>query len=1291
MAEQAIEVFETYNSENVDLVDFEDFLESLTGKLPSSTIFQLKEFQNLDKNFKKYRAVIPFTFFPDYYTTKKDSGFYMDIMLRAMLLNPCFRIITDKIRSKRKNTDLIRISIIKEFQFEDSNSVFLLPQEKNIHVKNLLYLPSRFQVLPEGTALLPELQSYKGQEKIIQVFNNNHFTQVVKNYSHFMELLHTRAISYLEYNSEFNPNVNLKELIHKPITPSNPYKDNQSHLFEICKNILKRISIILNLPFKDVTDPNTMISILIQQGALHIVYDFIIDPKSQIGENKILLIEQREKERQQKLQKMEKHNITVNVIKQYLILIKEKFGVERYNKLDLTNLTLDKLHNEIVRTGSQADLAKLKQLYNIHMKNIDSATKNTCEHLLVLKQMFKEVTRKSIADMLKKLERFYVLPITNTKFIKCKKCNLDIICPHIHHMILLKNKNLSFDAIYFHMKKFISEHNLTYHAYFCHICGEKILDQTSDKFEDSTYGEAEDSIKHYLWVELTRLYTKFNFVYPIPQAKFINDAISECYPVVRQFESLFIKRKMRISDEADPRLNLYALITLFAYIMIMHQEKITYFEGEEIKPSDKVATVAEKLLTFMSKRYYSLLTKIENITNEYIVTRFREAYQLLSLSYTPEDHVPVHIELFRRITSTPMYKFLLTIAKIHGMVPILKCDPMYAFETIFKQPLKELSKKLISTNDRNKEIQIFSQYIFTHLRFPEVDRTSKFAILHKDILNLQPIMAYQHTFKGGGTTAESDDEEISLDPMSADIQLTDSKLSIELKNNYRSLGPMHAVHVNKARKTVQDYKNFLDKIYSKELGYHWLLAPYQYDYLATLFNYLDVYTLSQYQSKNKKLNIIDENLPEPLQNFIKNELILIGLSRLKLLVPTWKTESINPQMFVKEEKPLSVVYDEKGNKHKYDIYVFKNKIEIPKSKIKTDRLPKMEFVDLKCSICGVLQSQAGQLDQKKVKANTELKFQIDTFYIYFSIRCPEGGLHEYNKEKCKKCGLTFDIKKVHNKLTDNSAKNYYDKYQNKFNILKEKIYTESQKNYISKIKKSSKKDQIKKVNWECNLGIVQQVAKLLNIHQTLLINIGNLEGKKVQEVIQTNEEVVVESKLSSKIDIVKALMITILNQYSKLRNLDKLSRVPKFVETIFNKLKLSHSNIGSYKKLIELKYIDIDKEIEEITPSLDPVKLYYYHIEKLCRLILKIYSQTQHTNVAKAFVTMEIASIIHSEEQISKHNDFNFTVFSDELSLEDDISTANPNNFDAYESDIKSDENPFSFEGLDVSTMDNLE
>ena len=200
--------------------------------------------------------------------------------------------------------------------------------------------------------------------------------------------------------------------------------------------------------------------------------------------------------------------------------------------------------------------------------------------------------------------------------------------------------------------------------------------------------------------------------------------------------------------------------------------------------------------------------------------------------------------------------------------------------------------------------------------------------------------------------------------------------------------------------------------------------------------------------------------------------------------------------FVEKQINITELYDETGTKHNWSVFYYGdesyNQSVVPGHK-------KTTLTDVGCSACGIKKSETNKLDIEKTKKAVKARSDIDSFYMFYKVRCPVNELHDWKNDICTKCKLTVKmIDLVNANKIDEDILNFYNQYLKHFNKEKK----DSKPELIINKETDIKIDKLVINKWEPNYTFVVKVSQLTNYNTNVIESIGVTEGRTYNEIEQ---------------------------------------------------------------------------------------------------------------------------------------------------------------------------------------------
>lgn len=262
--------------------------------------------------------------------------------------------------------------------------------------------------------------------------------------------------------------------------------------------------------------------------------------------------------------------------------------------------------------------------------------------------------------------------------------------------------------------------------------------------------------------------------------------------------------------------------------------------------------------------------------------------------------------------------------------------------------------------------------------------------------------------------------------------------------------------------------------------------------------------------------------------------------------------------FIKRHINITELYDETGTKHKWNVFYYGSesftKVPGPKKGLLTD---------VGCSICGVKKSETSKLNIEKTMKAVKAMSDINSFYMFYKVRCPISDLHDWINDTCTKCSLTVSmIDQVNANKIDSKILEYYNQHLKHF--LQEK--KESKPEIEVTKEKEIKLENMITTKWEPNYTPIVKVSQLTKYITNIIESIGLTEGRTYKEIeeginVPTIEIYHVYSAYSE--------LIFIISKFMELVTKDKLDLTIIDYTNLFDRLLYEQSYIDTHKFVIQ--------------------------------------------------------------------------------------------------------------------------
>ena len=920
--------------------------------------------------------------------------------------------------------------------------------------------------------------------------------------------------------------------------------------------------------------------------------------------------------KQKNLNEIEKTiNTKKNITKIYLIIIKQKLGIERLNQIyelskkqSIKNKSLyssTKLNafsgyeieiddiDFIISLLDEKEKSIVNNEYEIMQSNIKAQIENKCKHLVLFKRINSHRTLEQTKKLLKDIDEFK--SDNKDEIIKCKVCNYNLICPHMYEKMKMETMNYSLEKQLEHLTKYILGIHNGSDTYFCKICSGLIIENYENEKDieiRNKYGNFNSELRTTIWALSLRIIKTLKFSTLINEKQFASSIVDFIYPLIIDAEQLISSKRKRKkntttseTENIDSRLYIYIVIYIYAYMIALIQNsqsnKSLNINFGDVKPNSKIVVYVDKIMKQILIDYAVILSSIEDITIEFIKERLIEAYDIIHKGYNTEiSNSKPEEELIMQLLLDPTMNYSTVVSKIIGdlqnNVQLTPEKALYEFQYILGSTLDEFIKT--SQENINKPLNIF-RFLYE----PSNKKIGKYFKEYQLLLNLESI-----------------------------------------ENNPNISNIMFFV----------SYGLFVKKIKNDEI----------------------VSDFMEYKELEKKLE----------KKYV-NEKVEFSISTL---------QHLNFETYITE------IFDEKGAKHIWNkkstyYYLLDGKtIEIKGEDLmeyKLNNKGDLKIVDVSCAICKVKKSDLYKLSIEKATNSLNIKYKLNSLFIYFEITCPLGDTHIWENKKCKKCKLSHDLISLQDKSNNQEATNYYLKYVNIFDIEKKAL------SYYSFAEHSKK--EIKKFEWKSNYSYIVDTAELASVPVKIIEALGNMEGREYEDIVNGKDShPLPDNKYDNRLYVLDSKIRSLLADYNMLRNVQNMLSIPPLILDILNTTGI---NKTEYHKLHNLPTIGEEYliEYEYFIETLQPNEMFLYLQEMLCKIIITIYGG--NNKVMSVFAKKEILSIIENQKMTLKAGLFNWAIFEEDTYDEDYDDEINEIN-ETEETEF----NPFVSDNMDYDTSE---
>jgi hypothetical protein len=993
---------------------------------------------------------------------------------------------------------------------------------------------------------------------------------------------------------------------------------------------------------------------------------------------------------------------------------------------------------------------------------------NKCPHVRLSVRLRRVSTIQEAAEVLSLLSKYFVKAAVRdagsegaarsetsaarsetsaaTLWIKCRNCGFRIICPHVRERIQLEAKRTPYEEVRTRLLRFAVRHSGGddhSYSYFCRICGERLAEMID---EDRTaefmgrFGDMDAPLRTLIWSETVSATSVIRFPSPVDPRQFASTAVDIIHPLVLAAEeSITVGRRgrQRVVEQAsaddelsvDPRTHLYVVLFVFAYILnlIESSQKLPArdeigFEG--VKPRAKISAFADVILTHIMTSRSGVISRISDITSDFITARFKEAFRMVRGEGTDMRIKAVNAEeelAVQLVEIDPMYRYIATMARVAGKLPIgnisrdgVRSGPEAArreFETVMGTSLPSLVK---NARDNAKDPELAPFYG------------------RRAVVEVPPGTTLEFLYKNPKINMFASMFTVDVDPVRA--------------------APFHAMRAVVAQRSVGGQRREKRPAHpgkrpahpGKHPTYQFsrydpFLSPADYGYSMESFSLFTEYTTKVRDRKTR-----DQYL-DRLERVRQAEAGYYHVKSMLALKTYFSFGFTHSRQFSPIKTPLGALYDERGMPHKWDTYIFAGKDgehisvkidpsnpddkSMTKARDKSVIGPESVLVDIKCSVCGALQSaiEASPPDEVKVRRSLGVIAQIDMFFAFYESRCPEGNLHDWvssaanppsentgdrssdnKKSECKKCGMVAGAARL-----GPDARAYYDRYEKRFEEeRRELLAAEGPAQMLPaprEVSTTQEADDRWAAEWKPDYGVVVRAAEIAKTSPAVVEAVGATEGRDYDDIKEGRGAPPPPTATDDhRIMAGDSLIRAFAAEYNRLRYITRLAKPPEKLVTVLTTAGVQpHEYEALQRNLPDLTAVYRDRK-EAMGRVRTPADVLQFCIEQLCRMTATLSDlgkgagpwpdekfAAPPANVVRLgalFAEMELVDLLRKEKLLSKHGPFNFAIFSDVadedvVELGTDVGDVGEDVSEAIDENANEDGayNPFSLEGMDYN------
>jgi hypothetical protein len=1052
--------------------------------------------------------------------------------------------------------------------------------------------------------------------------------------------------SYIEHINHFYNDSFLfmyKALEYPPFSKYTKYKPQIVKTLNKKKHIFKNqlLEMINNLYTNNLTDTTSNMVLLydIVDGKLWSIYQFA----KMLGINNLIVkkLIGNEKERQTnnkiKYESFNKEIDQKNIHHKKLFIARSLFY-----KYSLKELTLKEL--DVVNLTYQKDL-----VFASHVR------KNTCEHLKLLERVMKSNSSgrnfdNKLWEELKKL-----IPYSNnkdslkkTELLKCSLCDFLVLCPHHYDQFEYKNNNnlnnnfkqkesYDNDLRLMMLKKYADKTPIE-DAFFCKICGEKIVKKYNEEHAVFVQGEKVhitytiDKMSSKIWKEVRGIISNHIVFGVITDINALTTNITDIIqPYIEEEKKRLKNIKTNTSNIIQNTVYLY--IGLYAYASLI---RIMSHHPDDIQFKKKITEFKKK------KIYKNVGTSGGGMSSPFDGGNDSTINGLNLKS-------KIDIRILQDLLKTGLSLFVSNKLSLIKSIPNISID---SIKPLFIKAFKVISNLYIRTTEFNTSLPpeyIANSVVYSYLYYinSKHDYKLKQSNIYKILgVELQDIIKLDSII------------DKAIIPPIWELQLPD-----EDENFYNDHEYAKAYH-------TYAYASFIHFI----------------SYVKNKLYDIPVFNNDKHNTHGLEFKSLKE-AEELFRNRLKKRCMLNTYLYYNNQYGKYKYKKID----------LSKIFCPNGKKHKFDIHVYDFKItrlELSKTNIdeymfdknKNNEFRKMKRVDLKCSICNTFLSKTKDVDgENSITSVLNINDEIIGFYNLYMFKCPVKYTHVFDEKKCTQCGVT-------KLMIFKKDEAYYKKYRKRFYYELEQQTIIKKKNKISKNIIQTIEEQEQVNEWKINNTQILELSNIEKIPINVLNNIGLIEGNNYEKILtgdynpsEDKYDAVDGDPIIGQIIYVESYINAILIDYEMLKNgtitqpsLESFAK--KWEDVDFTKF-----------PIIAPEYHKMRRQY--LHTSINNKKMINFLLHSLSKSLVCIYkyfsTKTDNINknnflAAKGFIAYTMNKILASEKSVSDPGILRGKILV--LDDQEDGGDAIENDFDDRDVDFDDTFDPFSLESTGINS-----
>jgi hypothetical protein len=1015
---------------------------------------------------------------------------------------------------------------------------------------------------------------------------------------------------------------------------------------------------------------------------------------------------------------------------QLLRVAGEKIGEARARELERRPGAADEPRLVLAQLG-KSERRLVEREYETRRRTWELKVRNDCPHVRLAARLRAATTAQEARRLRQALSRYYErAPEDHRGWVLCKNCGFPALCSHVDLLIRSQIENVPFAEMRRRLapwrappvKQDRGGGEATW-AIYCKTCGERLaatLEEDRTAALLGRVGGLDDDLRKALWVEGLRLAPLLRFGAPVDPRVFAGRVADACHAPL-------VALGAQPAETLDPHSRLLTVVCVYAYALALirrtqgrsgAREATVGLEG--VKAGSKLSAYVRELLTALARRHSLAISRLRDVSPEYIKGRFREAYRLIE-----EDQgvrgPPVRAEekAFMRevVDLDPALHYARLAARIGGAVPHRIETPAQAraaLETVAGRSLRQLVAArpppalapFVEAYNAKAAVEIPRGYPLLHAhRAPEINLFRKMydppakksaeqrfydlAPAGKEPQELLRFYGAAEAKPAKGRKYKAKDAETAKDRKNKPKEAKDAKNKAKGAKNKTGKDGKDAKNKTKDTKDTKGAKT--DKGDKKKANgrlnvYDPHRAPYEAGLFWASYRLFREYTVER-TSASAEEAILGRYAQARAAERAFDRARLVGrvLSYDFGLAGAGRRDTRRRLTL----PPLTAAYDEQGRPHRWKIYVYRPRkeggepIELLREKGRGAlvdaeggaRDPPFDthyFAEHRCAVCKVLESETAQLDADAAASALRLVAEQLSFFTYYLSRCPEGGVHEYVEGACEKCGLSLDPEW----RDSQAARDYFRRYREAYAAARERWAAGSRARITRKTELTAAPEKAFAEEfargWTYDFALLSGAANAAGVPLAPLEAIGATEGQEYSEIAAGKGQAD-PAAAGAQLLAVRSAVQLFLADYSALRHYGQQPTPPRQAQELLREAEVPADSRGQLEEhlpdlaALEALQPSYSRQSQALQRLRGDQAAREHGLETLGRLARALQSLQKKAPswlpvLGEKFAAAELRKIVALESSFAAPGAFDFAIFG----VDEIAQGANADDFEAY-------------------------